>query len=145
MWLLSRSKVTKSRNMIQLPHSCDVTLILRENQWAAMWLVFWVISNVTTGFYSLDLAPAFYNWGYAWPVHNRKLLSHHLFLFASPQSERVFMAKLKINSCRSIAPSALRPALAHRSQCRRPCPLVRCQYDTFCAGVLLDALGAAES
>ena len=71
--LLSRSKVTKSRNMIQLPLSCDVTLILREKQWAAMWLVFWVISNVTTGFYSLDLAPAFYKWGYAWPVHNRKL------------------------------------------------------------------------
>ena len=55
------------------------------------------------------------------------------------------MAKLKINSCRSIAPSALRPALAHRSQRRYPCHLVRCQHAAFRAGVLLDALGAAES
>lgn len=39
-----------------------------------MWLVFWVISNVATGFYSLDLAPAFYKWGYAWPLHNSKYL-----------------------------------------------------------------------
>lgn len=37
-----------------------------------MWLVFWVVSNVTTGFYNLDLAPAFYKWGYAWPLHNSK-------------------------------------------------------------------------
>ena len=35
-----------------------------------MWLVFWVVSNVATGFYNLDLSPAFYRWGYAWPLHN---------------------------------------------------------------------------
>ena len=121
---------------LQLRNSCDVTLILRENQWAAMWLVFWVISNVTTGFYSLDLAPAFYKWGYAWPVHNRKLFTVSFYSC---------MAKLKVNSCRGIAPSALRPALAHRSQCRCPCRLVHCQHAAFCAGVLSDALGAAES
>ncbi|KAJ4987813.1 MNNG and nitrosoguanidine resistance protein [Stagonosporopsis vannaccii] len=38
--------------------------------WTALWLIFWVISNVATGFYALDLAPAFYRWGYAWPMHN---------------------------------------------------------------------------
>ena len=37
-----------------------------------MWLVFWVVSNVATGFYNLDLSPAFYRWGYAWPLHNSK-------------------------------------------------------------------------
>ena len=57
----------------------------------------------------------------------------------------MLMAKPKINSCRSIAPSALRPALAHRPQCRYSCRLVRCQHAAFCAGVLFDALGATES
>ncbi|KAL2005097.1 hypothetical protein VTN00DRAFT_2947 [Thermoascus crustaceus] len=38
--------------------------------WSALWLIFWVITNVATGFYSLDLAPGFFAWGYAWPLHN---------------------------------------------------------------------------
>ncbi|OAL06466.1 hypothetical protein IQ06DRAFT_207984 [Phaeosphaeriaceae sp. SRC1lsM3a] len=38
--------------------------------WTALWLIFWVISNVATGFYALELAPKFYYWGYAWPMHN---------------------------------------------------------------------------
>lgn len=65
--------------------------------WAALWLIFWVITNgtrfpfifsphsssrrwgsqltsnlkiVATSFYNLDLAPRFYHWGYAWPLHN---------------------------------------------------------------------------
>jgi hypothetical protein len=38
--------------------------------WTALWLIFWVISNVATGFYALELAPGFYRWGYAWPMHN---------------------------------------------------------------------------
>ncbi|KKY38676.1 putative mnng and nitrosoguanidine resistance protein [Diaporthe ampelina] len=36
----------------------------------ALWLIFWVITNVSTSFYSLDLAPGFYGWGYAWPLHH---------------------------------------------------------------------------
>lgn len=28
--------------------------------WVAFWLIFWVITNVSTSFYSLELAPAFY-------------------------------------------------------------------------------------
>ena len=99
-----------------------------------MWLVFWVISNVATGFYSLDLAPAFYKWGYAWPLHNRKQSS------ISPQP----VANLNRDSCRSIAPIALRPTLAHGSQCWCSGGLVCCQLGAFCAGVLFDALGAAE-
>ena len=39
------------------------------DSWTAMWLIFWVITNVATGFYSLDLVPHFYYWGYAWPLH----------------------------------------------------------------------------
>lgn len=38
--------------------------------WMAFWLIFWVISNVCTSFYTISLAPGFYRWGYAWPLHN---------------------------------------------------------------------------
>ncbi|KAH6629862.1 hypothetical protein C7974DRAFT_311897 [Boeremia exigua] len=44
--------------------------MLLGTPWTALWLIFWVISNVATGFYSLELAPNFYRWGYAWPMHN---------------------------------------------------------------------------
>jgi hypothetical protein len=44
--------------------------MLLGTPWTALWLIFWVISNVTTGFYALELAPRFYRWGYAWPMHN---------------------------------------------------------------------------
>ncbi|KAL3448424.1 hypothetical protein BJX65DRAFT_317581 [Aspergillus insuetus] len=37
--------------------------------WSSFWLIFWVITNVATGFYALDLAPGFFRWGYAWPLH----------------------------------------------------------------------------
>ncbi|KAJ9272033.1 hypothetical protein DTO212C5_1796 [Paecilomyces variotii] len=37
--------------------------------WNALWLIFWIITNVATGFYSLDLAPGFFAWGYVWPLH----------------------------------------------------------------------------
>lgn len=44
--------------------------MLLGTPWTALWLIFWVISNVATGFYALELAPTFYRWGYAWPMHN---------------------------------------------------------------------------
>ena len=47
----------------------NVAMVL-GTPWTALWLIFWVISNVATGFYALELAPAFYRWGYAWPMHN---------------------------------------------------------------------------
>lgn len=40
--------------------------------WTALWLIFWVITNVATAFYALELAPGFYGWGHAWPLHNSK-------------------------------------------------------------------------
>ncbi|TGO33347.1 hypothetical protein BHYA_0251g00140 [Botrytis hyacinthi] len=47
----------------------NVTMIIGQ-PWTALWLVFWVITNVSTSFYSIDLAPKFFHWGYAWPLHN---------------------------------------------------------------------------
>lgn len=36
-----------------------------------VFFVFWVISNVATGFYPVELLSSFYRWGLAWPLrHN---------------------------------------------------------------------------
>jgi hypothetical protein len=37
--------------------------------WNALWLIFWVLLNVSTAFNALDLAPGFFRWGYVWPLH----------------------------------------------------------------------------
>lgn len=55
--------------MCALGLSCENVAMIVGQPWTALWLVFWVITNVSTSFYSLDLAPGFYRWGYAWPLH----------------------------------------------------------------------------
>ncbi|KAI9649969.1 hypothetical protein NHQ30_002554 [Ciborinia camelliae] len=61
----------------------NVTMIIGQ-PWTALWLIFWVITNVSTSFYSIDLASKFYYWGYAWPLHNSKSLSISSQVFNSP-------------------------------------------------------------
>ena len=56
--------------MIALGLACENVAMLLGMPWTALWLIFWVITNVSTSFYSLDLAPGFYGWGYAWPLHH---------------------------------------------------------------------------
>ncbi|KAL8765618.1 MAG: hypothetical protein Q9209_007350 [Squamulea sp. 1 TL-2023] len=56
--------------MTALGLACENVGMIIGQPWTAMWLIFWVITNVATSFYSLDLAPKFYYWGYAWPLHN---------------------------------------------------------------------------
>ncbi|KAI1869020.1 uncharacterized protein JN550_006007 [Neoarthrinium moseri] len=56
--------------MIALGLACENVAMIVGQPWTALWLIFWVISNVATAFYSLDLAPGFFRWGYAWPLHN---------------------------------------------------------------------------
>ena len=55
--------------MIALGLACENVSMLVGQPWTAMWLIFWVITNVSTSFYSIELAPRFYYWGYAWPLH----------------------------------------------------------------------------
>ncbi|KAI1388189.1 MNNG and nitrosoguanidine resistance protein [Hypoxylon trugodes] len=50
--------------------ACENVAMIVGQPWTALWLIFWVITNVSTGFYSLDLAPGFFKWGYAWPLHH---------------------------------------------------------------------------
>ncbi|KAI4124296.1 MAG: hypothetical protein LQ338_004871 [Usnochroma carphineum] len=43
--------------MIALGLACENVAMVIGQPWTAMWLIFWVISNVSTSFYSLDLTP----------------------------------------------------------------------------------------
>ena len=58
--------------MFALGMACENVAMIIGQPWTAMWLIFWVISNVSTSFYALDITPKFYYWGYAWPLHNSK-------------------------------------------------------------------------
>ncbi|MCJ1229212.1 hypothetical protein MMC12_005877 [Toensbergia leucococca] len=50
--------------------ACENVAMIIGQPWTAFWLIFWVITNVSTSFYALELSPRFYYWGYAWPLHN---------------------------------------------------------------------------
>lgn len=60
--------------MTALGLACENMAMLVGQPWMGLWLIFWVISNVSTSFYNIDTEPAFYRWGYAWPLHHGKLL-----------------------------------------------------------------------
>ncbi|PWY75492.1 MNNG and nitrosoguanidine resistance protein [Aspergillus heteromorphus CBS 117.55] len=55
--------------MSALGFPCENMAMILGFPWSALFLIFWVITNVATGFYALDLAPGFFAWGYAWPLH----------------------------------------------------------------------------
>ena len=38
--------------------------------WTPVFLIFWVISNVSTGFFPIEALSNFYKWGYAWPFYH---------------------------------------------------------------------------
>lgn len=56
--------------MIALGLASENVAMVIGSYWMPFWLIFWVITNVATSFYSITLAPHFYYWGYAWPLHN---------------------------------------------------------------------------
>lgn len=55
--------------MSALGFPCENMAMILGAPYSSIFLIFWVISNVATGFYALDLAPSFFKWGYAWPLH----------------------------------------------------------------------------
>ncbi|OCL03985.1 hypothetical protein AOQ84DRAFT_325031, partial [Glonium stellatum] len=55
--------------MIALGLACENIAMAVGAPWMGMWLIFWVITNVSTSFYDIDIEPRFYYWGYAWPLH----------------------------------------------------------------------------
>ncbi|GAO47235.1 hypothetical protein G7K_1445-t1 [Saitoella complicata NRRL Y-17804] len=46
--------------------------------WTPTFLIFWVISNVSTGFLPIELLSNFYRWGIAWPFFHIVKASNHL-------------------------------------------------------------------
>lgn len=56
--------------MCALGLACENVAMVVGQPWTALWLIFWVITNVSTSFYAIELAPGFFKWGYAWPLHN---------------------------------------------------------------------------
>jgi hypothetical protein len=71
--------------MIAFGLASENMAMLLGTPWTALWLIFWVISNVATGFYALELAPGFYRWGYAWPMHNIVELTRSLLFDLHPR------------------------------------------------------------
>ncbi|OJJ06758.1 hypothetical protein ASPVEDRAFT_335223 [Aspergillus versicolor CBS 583.65] len=55
--------------MAALGLPCENMAMILGFPYSSMFLIFWVITNVSSGFYALDLAPGFFKWGYAWPLH----------------------------------------------------------------------------
>ena len=60
--------------MIALGLACENVAMIVGMPWMGLFLIFWVITNVSTAFYDIEVAPAFYRWGYAWPLHSSKSL-----------------------------------------------------------------------
>ncbi|KAF2149036.1 hypothetical protein K461DRAFT_56610 [Myriangium duriaei CBS 260.36] len=56
--------------MIALGLACENVAMLVGMPWVGLWLIFWVITNVSTSFYAIEIEPHFFYWGYAWPLHN---------------------------------------------------------------------------
>ena len=50
--------------------ACENVAMVIGMPWTALWLMFWVITNVSTSFYALELEPVFFRWGRAWPLFN---------------------------------------------------------------------------
>ena len=50
--------------------ACENVAMVIGPPYTAVWLIFWIICNVSVAFYPIELAPAFYYYGYAFPLHN---------------------------------------------------------------------------
>lgn len=64
--------------MIALGMACENMAMIVGQPWMGLFLIFWVITNVSTSFYDIEIAPAFYRWGYAWPLHSSTYYRSHI-------------------------------------------------------------------
>lgn len=88
--------------MAALGLPCENMAMVLGFPWSSFFLIFWVITNVATGFYALELAPDFFDWGYAWPLHR------------SMFSSSLLCGSLTIPSCRGTSNHPIRNIFAHR-------------------------------
>lgn len=61
--------------MAALGLSSENMAMILGQPYSALWMVFWVITNVATSFYAVVLESDFYRWGYAWPLNRSKPFS----------------------------------------------------------------------
>jgi hypothetical protein len=80
--------------MIALGLACENMAMIVGMPWMGLFLIFWVISNVSTAFYDIEIAPTFYRWGYAWPLHSSKF--HHFATMCFANSSTVVEASRSI-------------------------------------------------
>jgi hypothetical protein len=40
--------------------ACENVAMVVGQPWTALWLIFWVITNVSTSFYAVELSPRFF-------------------------------------------------------------------------------------
>ena len=92
--------------MCALGMACENVAMIIGQPWTAMWLIFWVISNVSTSFYALDITPKFYYWGYAWPLHNSEFASLPLLPLPSPLSDLKKSSKPPAKSSSGSTPAS---------------------------------------
>jgi len=69
--------------MLALGLACENVAQFVGQPWTGLWLIFWVISNVSTAFYPINVEPRFYYWGYAWPLHQGVYLFHFVTVLIS--------------------------------------------------------------
>lgn len=55
--------------MAALGLACENVAMVVGQPWTGLWLIFWVISNVSTAFYDIDIEPGVFYYGYGFPLH----------------------------------------------------------------------------
>jgi hypothetical protein len=106
--------------MVALGLACENMAMVVGAPWMGMWLIFWVITNVATGFYDIEIAPGFYRWGYAWPLHSGMSLTLH--------DEHLHNTNISRNSCRGKSTDPLRSSLSDWSRFWHFDCMGSCQY-----------------
>lgn len=56
--------------MMALGLACENAAMVLGQPWTGLFLIAWVIVNVCTAFYDIDLEPGIYRYGYAMPLHS---------------------------------------------------------------------------
>lgn len=64
--------------MAALGIACENVAMVAGQPWTSLWLVFWVVTNVATAMQPVELAPVFFRWGHAWPLHQVTEASRHI-------------------------------------------------------------------
>lgn len=126
--------------MIALGMACENVSMIVGQPWTALWLIFWVISNVSTAFYEIALEPKFYYWGYAWPLHNSELTISEI----SREHDGIIML-IRPHSRRGKQNHHIQHPFSHWSELWRAVRVVRNQHDTLRTLLLLSSVADAAA